>query len=529
MQNLMKSIHYPCTGADAFAYLLREQKVEIVFSVIGNQVNEIAFALNRVGINLITCRHEGNATMMAEAYARVSRRIGVVLVIPGPGVSNTASGLLEAQMNCSPVLVVTVRQPSRFPNIASDKLFHGLDHCQFTQTITGYCGTIDSSLGFELHCRMALESLQGGRPRPVFLEFTVDFLLELVTQPLWIASPQKPAVPPAESMKKAVQLITSSRRPLIIAGRAVIASDAVHSLHELAESGHIPVLTTTLGKGAFNERHPLYMGKLYEPACRELITNADLLIAVGTRFSQVDTDDWQIPLSAPLIQIDPNTEQFNSVYDVEVALAGDLRSTLEGIKKLLPELWNDWSFSETHCDIDIQRGPEPLMATLLQKLLKPNDILAVDVHEQGYPLVEHLRLDSQVFLFSGTSLCLGYGIPAAIGARFASRTGRVVAFCGDGGFIMSSAELATAAHYMLSIIFLIVNDNAYGTIKNHQISHYGASLGVELSNPNIGDFVRSFGLTYRSVDNEKNLYPTLLWALEQQGPIVIEIDKSILA
>jgi len=524
----MNSLDYPCSGADAFAHLLHEQGVEIVFSVMGNQVNDIAFALNRMGIELITCRHEGNATMMAEAYARASRRIGVVLVIPGPGVSNTASGLLEAQMNCSPVLVVSVRQPARFPNMAADKLFHGLDHCGFTSTITGYRGSISNVSDFEIHSRRALETLLDGRPRPAFLEFTLDFLRQTLAQPLWVALKQTPLLPPAETLQEAAQLITSSRRPLILAGRAVLASDAVRSLHELAVHTQLPVLTTTLGKGAFNERHPLYMGKLYEPACRGLIADADLLIAIGTRFSQVDTEDWRIPLSAPLIHVDPGYEQFNSAYDVEVALGGDLRSTLDEIKRLLPTPRNDWDLPTVRSDIDLQRGAEPLAATLFHELLKPGDMLVVDVHEQGYPLVEHLRLDNQDFLFSGTSLCLGYGVPAAIGARFARKTGRIVAFCGDGGFIMSSAELATAVHYGLDIVFLVANDNAYGTIKNHQITRYGTSLGVELSNPELKAFSHAFGLAYRAADSVEALYPVLRWALEKSGPVVVEVDKSLL-
>ena len=528
MQTALKSKKRSHSGADAFAHLLRDQGVELVFSVMGNQVNDIAFALQRVGIKLITCRHEGSATMMAEAYARSSRRIAMVLVIPGPGVSNTASGLLEAQMTCSPVLVVSVRQPVRFPNRQADKLFHGLDHCQFTDTLTGYRGTVTSESDFEIHTQQALNTLLGGRPRPVFLEFTLGFLRGELSPQTFVPRSILTSGPKPESLEEAVQLITSSQRILIIAGRAVIACGAEDALLALADHAQLPVLTTTLGKGAFPERHALYLGKLYEPACRELIADADLVIAVGTRFSQVDTDDWRIPLSAPIIHIDPDNEEFNSVYVADVALCGDPKLILGLLQNTLPQAASSWNLPHLQRDIGHQRGPAPLIASLLHELLLPGDILAVDVHEQGYPLVEHLLLDEQAFLFSGTSLCLGYGIPAAIGARLAHKEGRVVAFCGDGGFLTSSPELATAAHYGLAIVFVIVNDHAFGTIKNHQLNHFGSTVGVELTNPDFEALTQSFGFDYRAVTSHEDLYPTLRWALEQTKPSVIEIDKFIL-
>lgn len=517
-----------CSGADAFARLLRDQGVDRVFSVMGNQVNDIAFALQRAGIELITCRHEGTATLMAEAYARTSRRIGVVLVIPGPGLSNTASGLLEAHMNCSPVLVVTVRQPVRFPRMAADKLFHGLDQCEFTGAITGYRATIDNSTAFEMNTRRMLETLLAGRPRPVFLEFTLDFL----RQDIRVSSPTpQVSVDPAPSqqqLEEAARLISTSKRALIVAGRAIIASGAEEALFKLAVRSQIPVLTTTLGKGAFPERDPLHLGKLYEPVCSEIIADTDLFIVIGTRLSQVDTADWSIPLSAPIIHIDPEPIQFNSVYNAEVTIAGDLEPTLQRLIPLLDSYKTCWDIPHVQHELSLQRGPLPLAARMLDELLEPGDVLAVDVHEQGYPLVERLALNGQKFLFSGTSLCLGYGIPAAIGARFAQRQGRVLAFCGDGGFLMSSAELATAAHYGLDIVFIVVNDRAYGTIKSHQCNKYGRSIGVDLTNPDFETFSKSFGFMYKSVPHESELYQALTWACAQSRPVVIEIDKSIL-
>ena len=528
MQTVLKAEKRPHTGADAFAHWLRAQGVELVFSVMGNQVNDIAFALQRVAIRLVTCRHEGTATMMAEAYARSSRRIAMVLVIPGPGVSNTASGLLEAQMTASPVLVVSVRQPTRFPGRPADTLFHGLEHCQFAQALTGFCATIACASDFDIHLRQALQTLGGGRPRPVFLEFSVDFLRGELDASALQSWPVIACAPKAGLLQDAARLIGSAQRVLIIAGRAVIATGAEDPLLELAEHLQAPVLTTTLGKGAFPERHALYLGKLYEPACRELIAEADLVIAIGTRFSQVDTDDWRTPLSAPLIQIDPDLEQFNSVYACDVALCGDLTQALEGLRGLLAPANSAWRLAALSRDVGHLRGPAPLIASLLHELLHPGDIIAVDVHEQGYPLVEHLLLDQQTFLFSGTSLCLGYGIPAAIGARLAHAQGRVVAFCGDGGFLMSSCELATVAHYGLAIVFVIVNDQAFGTIKNHQLAHFGATAGVELTNPDFATLTHSFGFEYRAINRLEDLHSGLCWALGQSKPSVIEIDKALL-
>lgn len=518
-----------CTGAAALAAVLRLHSVKKVFAVVGNQVNDIAIALAAEGVELITCRHEGTAALMAEAYARTSRQIGVVLTIPGPGVANAAVGLLEAYTACSPVLLITAAQPRRLPNAPHDALFHGLDHVAACEPMTGYSATVADRRDFELCMARALATLEHGRPRPVMLEFDIAWMRRVDNYDLSGFDDNASLPVDAESMDRAAALVSKARKGVIVAGRAILAGGAESAFKNLVDRLGMPVLSTTLGKGALPESHPMYMGNLYEPACGGILADADLVLAVGTRFSQVDTNDWTIPFpSVPLVHIDPDCRVLGCTYLPNAGIAGELVSTIEHLSEKIGGMSaQEWDLPLLHAKACDERGPAPIIATVFNELLDATDALVVDVHEQGYPLVDHVRVQhGSKFLFPGMSLALGYGVPAAIGVRLANASGRVIAFCGDGGFLMSSAELATAARYALDLVFIVVNDNAYGTIKTNQAANHGVALGVDLTNPDFELLARSYGFSYSRPRNKEEVWSAVRQALSRKGPQIVEIAKS---
>jgi acetolactate synthase-1/2/3 large subunit len=468
---------------------------------------------------------------MAEAYARRSGKIGVVLTIPGPGLTNALTGLLEAYSACTSLLLVTAIQPSRSQPLPHDKLFHGLDHVSVSRPISGHSASIASRLDFEVEMKRSFATLEAGRPRPVMLEIDIAWMRRKDDFEFQALEPVRPEVPRQEDLDRVATLISQSRRGLIIGGRGVLAGKADGPFAILAERLNMPVLTTTLGKGAISEHHRLHMGKLYESCCRQLISDADLIIAVGCRFSQVDTDDWQIPMeSTTLIHIDAEGKVLHNEYRADVALVADLRLFLEALTPLLDfKKDQSWALDKVSAQVTADRGQAPFLVACFNEILNKEDTIIVDVHEEGYPMVEHMRMHQGTnFLFPGLSLTLGYGIPAAIGARFAAEQGQVVCFCGDGGFLMSCQELATVAKYNLDILFVVVDDSAYGTIKKTQTITHGKAIGVDIKNPRFDLFVQSFGFTYREVDSLLKVPALIRHTLSESGPRVLVIPKKLL-
>lgn len=519
------------SGATAMAEALKIHQVEKAFAVVGNQINDLVIALDKVGIEIITCRHEGNAAMMAEAYARSSGHIGVVLTIPGPGVANALVGLLEAYTACTPLLLLTAVQPSRSQPSPHDKLFHGMDHVAVTRPMAGHSATIASRLDFEVEMKRSFATLKAGRPKPVLLELDMGWMKQTHIYDLTsVEAPPQTQFRP-EDIQHMALMVSESRRGVIVGGRGILAAKAGPAFQALVERLNMPVLTTTLGKGALSERHPLHMGKLYEPCCRHLLADADLVVAIGCRFSQVDTDDWNIPLDGvPIIHMDADKAVFNNEYRASISASGDLSVMMNKMRDLVPPNKSSaWRISEIQAQTVADRSPRPFMAECFNELLQEEDTLVVDVHEQGYPMVEHFEARrGERFLFPGLSLALGYGIPAAIGARFAQSSGRVICFSGDGGFMMSCQELATVAKYGLDILFVIVDDAAYGTIKSNQTKNHGVSIGVDIENPDFELLARSFGFPWWKVESLRTLPVQMRAALEMSGPRVLVVPKSLL-
>ena len=519
------------TGAEALAAVLKSRGVSKAFAVVGNQVNDIAIAFENAGIQIVTCRHEGNAALMAEGYARRSRKIGVVLTIPGPGVANALIGVLEAFTACTAVLVITASQPSRSFPLQHDKLFHGLDQIQITKSITNNSGSISSRCDFDLALTKALSTLESGRPRPVLLEFDIPWMRR--NDDYDISKFAIESAPPfaVEVAKEIATAIARSKRCIVIAGMGIFSNHAIHSFRSFIERSGIPVLTTTLGKGVISEFDKFYIGKLYEACCNEVIANSDLILAIGVRFTQVDTNDWTLPLgSIPLIHIDSDPHVINNEYKSYISVTADINDALNTLVPLLPEnVGARADLNDLREMVQKSRGEAPVIASMLGSLIRNEDALVVDVHEQGYPLMEHLPVfNGNNFLFSGLSLALGYGIPAAIGARFASTEGQVICFCGDGGFLLSSPELATVSHYKLDIFFIVVDDSAYGTIKTNQSANHGISIGVDITNPKFDLLSEAYDFKYFIAGNLKEVSELLNAAYFTKGPRVLVIPKGLL-
>jgi len=516
------------TGADILVECLRRQGVGVVFGMPGSLTREIYAALykQRHAVRHILARHEGGASLMADGYARVTNDVGVCLTIPGPGAANAYVGVLEAFTMNVPLLLITAQNYSRFGRKDPSKMVHGLDQLTAFGPVTKCRIRVESAQGIPDAVYEVFGALRSGRPRPALLEITRDALAENATLPIPERNDGTKTPAPGEKIERAIGLLEKSKQPFVLAGRGVYHAQASSELAEFVSLIQAPVATTKAGKGVIPEDHPLSLGDLQNPTAREALRHSDLVFAIGTRFTQPDTDSWSLPISQPLVRIDADPEEIDSEYVSTVGIPADPRMALQQLLTRLEgkehqSAWGD-NLETYKKGLKSRKGPRYIQE--LRHALPRDGILSVDIHVAGYEACTHFEVyDAARFLHSPISMTLGYALPAAIGAKIACPDSPVIAFCGDGGFLLSSPELATAAKYNLHIVVVVVNDNSFATIRDVQLRHFGHTIGVDLYNPDFVRFAESYGITGLRVSSIDDFAPALNKALSSEGPALIEV------
>ena len=307
---------------------LMNQDVRHVFGIPGNQLTPIFEALyhHRKEIKFINCRSEAGASLMADGYAKSSGNIGVCMISPGPGAANTYIGVLEAYTSCSPLLLITVKGSAKFDEKGEERLFHGLDHSEAFKSVTKWQCRVEKAEDISNALKNVFEQLLSGRPAPVVLELRSDILDKKVD----VEVPEKYIFQKKKAMfqdiKEVARIISNAKSPVIIAGREVFSSKAENELLELANKIYAPILTTTMGKGVISDYEELALGSIlnynYEKKMDAVMDNADLCIAIGVRFTQLDTDSWSMKINLPMVTISVDDIYLNRDYKSEKFLIG---------------------------------------------------------------------------------------------------------------------------------------------------------------------------------------------------------------
>ncbi len=508
---------------------LKAQGVRAIFGMPGTQNLEIYDSLLRCGegsIDHYLVRHEYAATQMADGFARSTGEVGVALTVPGPGASNASTGILEAYTDCVPVLLITGQSDSRFYGKHPAKMFHGLDQMKFFEPITKYRAIARTIGQIPEVVDGAFKAMRSGRPGPAVLEFPMDVVR--ADGDLQIPGPARGSRSPgpaAGDLRAAARKIDRAGRPVCIVGSAVIHSGAQAELRRLVEKIQAPVVVTRCAKGALNENHPLALRGSNGYLAREALKLADATLAIGCRFTSIDTNNWRLKLPQPLIQLDEDEREIGSEYPCELGVVGDLKATLQGLVDEVAERPRRWeqALEIPRVRFGAQR-PLPLLGDIRQVL--PDDgILAVDVHSIGYSAFDEYPVDRpRTFLYPCIGVALGYAYPAAIGAKIGCPEKPVVCFSGDGGFLMGMPELATAVRYGIPIVAVVVNDQALTAIKGSQQKHHqGRVIDTDLANPNFAEMARAFGAEGMRVQDLSHFRPVLEEALAARKPTVIEV------
>jgi acetolactate synthase-1/2/3 large subunit len=516
-------------GGDILIEGLKAQGVRCIFGMPGTQNIQIYDSLLRCGAGVIDhylVRHEYAATQMADGYARSTGEVGVALTVPGPGASNAATGILEAFTDCVPVLLITGQSDSAFYTKDPSKMFHGLDQMSFFGSITKYCRIVKTVEDIPAAVEDAFRAMRTGRPGPAMLELPMDVVTGAADGiiPPRVHRP-KSATPNVTDVRSMAETLKRSEMPILFVGSAVIHSDACEELRQLAERLKAPVVVTRCAKGALREDHPLALQSSDGFLARQAMQLADCMLAVGPRFTSLDTRNWSLELPRPLVQIDEDAAEIGREYPCDIGVVGDLKLTLQALLDEVKEGKEAW---KPHLDLLRERfATQPRLPLLpeIREALPADGILSVDVHAIGYASFAEFPVhEPGTFLNPCIGVAMGYAFPAALGAKIAHPDRPVVSFSGDGGFMMGATEMATAMKYGINVVAVVVNDSALSSIKGSQQKGCdGRTVDTDLLNPDFVQFANSFGAHAVRVEDLSRFKSVLQEALAADCPAVIEV------
>ena len=527
------------TGGEAVVRSLQAHGVDAIFGIPGIHNLAVYDALIDSGIRHIVARHEQGAAFMADGYARASGRVGVCLCTSGPAALNTATSLGTAYCDSSPLLCIASQIPSQA--IGKEKgYFHECrDQLGCLRPVTAWCERADTIASIPGVMREAFLRMQDGRPRPVAVEIPCDILdgsdETSIPEPAAVRRLQ----PPQEQIEEAIQLLRRSRRPVIWAGGGVISSGGSDQLRQLAERIQAPVFTTVLGKGSIPGDHPLSAGSaLVASQAREYLATCDAMLAVGTRFTEEESLGWSIPMPESLIHIEVDPEEIGRNYAPTVAVVGDARESLrllnEGLGSDQPRESSDRGAEVARLQREILRdcsemAPEGVeLVRALRAALPRETVIVSDLTLAAYWCRRLLDLyEPRTSIYPAGFATLGFGVPAAIGAKVACPQRPVVVLSGDGGFMFNCQELSIAAQFDIPIVVLVFNNQAFGVMKPYQLAQYGRTIAMDLENPDFVALTQAFGLNGRRVATLGELGPAVTDAVSSGRSCVIEVTADV--
>lgn len=526
------------TGAQLLVQALKAHGVDTIFGIPGIHNLAIFDALiDEPSVRVVTTRDERGAGHMADGYARATGQPGVCLTVPGPGVTNALTAIGEAYADSSPVLWLASQLPSR--TVASDREdFHQLRDAESvcaSVTQWGVRPVRAEEIGDAVN--EAFRRFQSARPRPCYIDLPMDLLNNHVETSAVV--PQQiqgrctsSAFSPAD-VRHAVELLLRASRPLLLVGGGAWRASTL--VQQLVERFSIPVVMTSSGKGIVPEDHRLSLGDgwMVHQLGREALERADVIMAIGVRFGPLTTSWWTRQIGGQIIHVDIDATEIGKHIPATVGIVGDATQALEAIVSEL----RDSNLADRRPWVDVvavrearraairTRAPdavatlEGLRRVLPDEALMFNDINGIACWGAGAFICRKPRTFHYPIGFG----CLGFALPAAIGAKLARPELPVLALSGDGGFLFTGHELATAVRERVPVITVVFNDHAYGTIKADQNYRYpGRLLGSDLHSPDFVRYAEAFGVRACRVNSVQSVPEAVAAALQHDGPSLIE-------
>lgn len=529
------------TGAEIVVACLKEQGVDTVFGYPGGAILNIYDALyqHRDEITHILTSHEQGASHAADGYARATGKVGVCLATSGPGATNLVTGIATAYMDSVPVVAITCNVTN---SLLGKDSFQEIDITGVTMPITKYNFIVKDVSRLATVIRRAFTIAQTGRPGPVLVDITKD-----VTAALCEYEKQVPEEVVRQSdtiteqdMDRAVEMIRKATKPFIFVGGGAVLSNASDELRAFAHKIQAPVADSLMGKGAFDGADELYTGMVGMHGTKTSnfgITEADLLIVVGARFSdRVTGNASKFAKNAKILQLDIDPAEINKNIKVDASIIGDVKVILRKLNaRLDPVNHDEWiahiermkDMYPLRYDKNVLTGP--FIVQTINEVTGGDAVIVTEVGQHQMWAAQYYQYrQPRTLLTSGGLGTMGYGLGAAIGAKMGCRDKTVINIAGDGCFRMNMNEIATATRYNIPVVEVIVNNHVLGMVRQWQTLFYGKRYSQTILNDSV-DFVKiaeAMGAKAYRVTQKEELEPVLREAISLNIPVVIDCQIS---
>jgi thiamine pyrophosphate-dependent acetolactate synthase large subunit-like protein len=527
------------TGGEAAIATLAANGVQLAFGMPGMHNLALYDALlDRPEFHHILIRNEQAGSMMANAVGRATGRPGICVVTTGPAACNALTGVADGARESVPMLVLASQISSHLIGQNKGAFHEMLDQRGVFAAAGAFAARANRVEQVPAVINAAWVAMTHGRPRPAYVEIPEDILLaegdvEVSAAP---AAPRPAGT--GEQYARVLEMLQAAERPLVYVGAGAARSGAGAELVSLIERFNLPVVSTINGKGVVPEDHLLSAGTLPigDPTCKALFARADLLLALGTSFSQVSTGFWTMRYPARLIHVDIDGAQIGRNVPAALGIVGDVRTVLCDIDKVAAAQGlghhpaPDWVREVTSLPRQMERRVEGSsgaeIAHTLRRLLDRDAVMVGDAQGwAGWTIYHFPTFGGGNFFYPIHFGTLGYSVAGAIGVQAALPERQVVAVCGDGGFLYCSNELATAVQHNLNILVLVVNNSSFASVRAYQERRYGAdrAFATDLQNPDLVAYARAFGCFGRRVNAPAEFEPALAAALDARRPAVLEV------
>ncbi|MHB8399880.1 MAG: acetolactate synthase large subunit [Candidatus Limnocylindrales bacterium] len=544
-----KNVHH--TAADLLVECLEAEGCETVFSVPGEETMDILDALSRsTSIRHVTTRHEQGAAFMADVHGRLTGRPAVALATLGPGATNLITGVADAFLDHAPMVAITGQAASATLHREAHQV---VDIVEIMRPVTKWNTRVERIESIPEIVRKAFRLASLEKPGPTHIEFPEDVAATVVDddaiRPLVPGRTYFPE-PTDEAIEHAADLLAASERPIILAGNGVLRRRAAEQLRAFARGLHVPVAVTFMGKGAIDDRSHLSLMAVGLQARDHVLAGfdrTDLVIAIGYDLVEYAPASWNPDGSKRILHIDTTPAGVDFRYQPEVELIGDIGGTLERLlAAVLPHGVGGRDATARHASRQILVNADlrtDLLADLhayeaddgwpirpqraiadLRAALGPSDIVVSDVGAHKIWVARLFQAyEPNTVIISNGFAAMGIAVPGAIAAKLVHPDRKVVALCGDGGFLMNSQELETAKRIGANITVVVWRDDGYGLIDWKQRNEFGQPFGVAFSNPDFVAYANSFGIAAFRPETSGDLLPILRRALAVDGPALVEV------